>query len=126
LGTSIAPAGRAKEGKKCMRVTLYWPEGKEEVMEINGGQLIRIPLEVGKKVKALIEPAPGFDAGEGKGKRVETTVEGGVVGLILDARGRPLVLPHDPGLRVKKLSEWVAALDIYPAKEYGELLARNT
>ena len=125
LGTSIAPAGRAKEGKRCMRVTLYWPDEKEEVIEVNGGQLIRIPLEVGKKVNALIEPAPGFDAGEGRGKKVEATLEGGVVGLIFDGRGRPLVLPQDPALRVKKLSEWVEALDVYPAAPYRALLERN-
>ncbi|MEO0140436.1 MAG: glutamate mutase L [candidate division WOR-3 bacterium] len=123
LGTSIAPVGRVKEGKKCMRVTLKWPDRKEDVFEVNGGQLLRVPLEVGKKIEAIVEPAGGMDVGEGKGKRVETTLEGGVVGLILDGRGRPLILPQDPALRVSKLSEWVEALDVYPKKEYQELLA---
>ena len=61
-----------------------------------------------------IEPAKGFDVGEGKGKRVEREVEGGVVGIILDGRGRPLALPQEKSERIQKLKNWIEALEIYP------------
>ena len=39
---------------------------------------------------------------------------GGVVGVIIDCRGRPLVLPEDREERVRKLTEWNDALGVYP------------
>jgi hypothetical protein len=64
----------------------------------------------------MITPARGFDVGAGKGKELEATLEGGTVGVIIDGRGRPLQLPADKKERVRKLSEWNKALNIYPTK----------
>jgi hypothetical protein len=76
-----------------------------------------IPLDLGEEAKAKINPAKGFDAGEGSGKTVERTVHGGVVGLILDGRGRPIALdPADPA-RVDKIRTWTGALNAYPSNE---------
>jgi hypothetical protein len=52
--------------------------------------------------------------GQGKGKRVRGTANGGLVGIVIDARGRPMELPEDPIERVRKLSEWLVALNVYP------------
>jgi len=42
-------------------------------------------------------------------------LEGGVGGLIIDARGRqPFFLPSDTENRIRKLVEWYKALDVYP------------
>jgi hypothetical protein len=39
------------------------------------------------------------------------------VGLILDGRGRPFNLSTlSAGDRVRKLKEWMTALDVYPAQ----------
>ncbi len=62
-----------------------------------------------------VTPARGFDAGAGPGKPFESTLTGGVVGLIVDTRGRPFVLPTDESERVKRLDKWAAAFDAYPA-----------
>jgi hypothetical protein len=50
---------------------------------------------------------------------IEKRVEGGVVGIIIDARGRPLALPEDDTERRRKLVDWMIALDMYP-KAYLE------
>jgi hypothetical protein len=39
-------------------------------------------------------------------------LEGGVVGIIVDARGRPLQLPSDDALRRRKLIEWLIAFGL--------------
>jgi len=109
LGTCIAPAGLGKEAASCLRVTI----GDTE-KEVRFGEMALIPLGVGEKEKALIEPARGFDVGEGKGKKLEAEVEGGVVGVIIDGRGRPLSLPGAPEKRTENLNEWNRALGIYP------------
>jgi hypothetical protein len=52
--------------------------------------------------------------GAGPGKPIEAEVEGGVVGIVIDARGRPLQIPADRAQRVARLTAWVRALDVYP------------
>jgi len=46
---------------------------------------------------------------------IETELEGGVVGTIIDARGRPLVLPEDPKKRREHLDKWFSELNLYPS-----------
>jgi uncharacterized protein (TIGR01319 family) len=113
LGTAVAPVGEAKEGARCMKVLISLPGGKSEAFELPFGALRRVPLEAGEKAEVTVEPAGGFDVGAGRGKTLKRTLEGGVVGLIFDARGRPFRLPEDPAARIAKLSEWSVAMDLY-------------
>jgi hypothetical protein len=39
---------------------------------------------------------------------------GGVVGLVIDTRGRPLEIPAETQPRVAQLTKWQSALDAYP------------
>jgi len=111
LGTCIAPIGEAKLGAKC--VTVKMANGEERT--VNFGDMVLIPLAKGEKVKAVIDPEKNFDIGIGRRKRIEVEIEGGVAGVIIDARGRqPFKLPDDPKQRVEALSKWANALNIYP------------
>ncbi len=115
LGSSVCAVGEGKEGTTpCFKIKITRPSG--EVLEgtVNAGQMALLPLPVLEKARAVIEPSRNFDLGAGKGKVLETEVEGGVVGVVLDGRGRPLVLPEDRAKRVQKLQEWNKALNIYP------------
>lgn len=114
LGTCIAPAGTGTEGKNCISIETFMPDGASSKNEINSGQMLVIPLPDGQRAKVNIQPRSGFDVGAGNGKRIETEVTGGVVGIIIDARGRPLKLPKDNEQRMKKLQEWYAAMSMYP------------
>ena len=111
LGTCIAPIGNAKKyGSSCITVSY-----NGNTKEIKYGEMALIPLGVGEKMKIKVKPEKNFDMGEGNGKEVTKEVEGGVVGLIIDARGRrPFTLPEDNKLRVEKLTEWNKVLGIYP------------
>ena len=53
----------------------------------------------------------------GKGKPASKKVTGGVVGLVLDGRGRPFTIPAEPAERIQKLNEWHRALEVYPTRE---------
>ncbi len=114
LGTCIAPRGIAKEGDSCVEVKLEMPDGKIETRSLNFGQIVIVPLDVDQKARATIHPTRKFDAGGGRGKEIHAEINGGVAGVIIDARGRPLVLPGDRSERVRKLTEWNNALDVYP------------
>jgi hypothetical protein len=73
-----------------------------------------VPLGVGEKAKVFAKPKWGFDLGEGDGKEIETEVDGGVVGIVFDTRGRPFTLPADSAQRVELVKSWYKAMDLYP------------
>lgn len=111
LGTCIAPVGNGKEGRPCVTVSL-----EDKKIEVNYRDMVLIPLGVGEKKEAIITPTKSFDVGAGKGKQLKTLVDGGIVGLIIDARGRPFELPEDDSKRIELLTRWNNALAIYPEK----------
>ncbi|HEV8481164.1 MAG TPA: glutamate mutase L [Candidatus Eisenbacteria bacterium] len=116
LGTVIAPVGRGKEGQSCLKVRVEGPDGVKEA-EVRYGDMALLPLpEDGEaRVKVTADPERGFDLGAGKGKPVTREVRGGVVGLVIDARGRqPFELPADPKKRIERLRMWNKTLGIYP------------
>ena len=73
-------------------------------------------LKEGEKEEIEITPAKQFDLGEGKGRKLVKEVTGGVVGLVIDARGRPLDLKEGKGREplAERLSKWNKAFDAYP------------
>ncbi len=126
LGHSVTPVSDKpmKDGKLMAKVHLEMPDGNKKDVEIRWGDLFKIPLGVGKTAKAVIEPVKNVDVGAGKGKVLETELQGGVVGLMFDGRGRPLIMPENPKERVDKLSRWVKSLEVYPEEPYNKLVGR--
>ena len=109
LGTVVAPKGQMREGEAALTFRLGG-ERKEESGELSFGELAVVPLEAGPPASLEVRPARGLDVGAGKGRALEAKVSGGVVGLIFDARGRPLSLPAEEGLRREKLGAWLGAI----------------
>ncbi len=120
LGSCIVPIGKAKEGKHCLDVHLEPESGPAQDIKMEFGSLKLIPMPVGEKAKVQIKPVKGFDIGAGSGKILETEVMGGVVGVIIDCRGRPLALPSDESQRRYKLCEWLSEMRVYPEDAIAE------
>jgi hypothetical protein len=120
LGTCIAPAGESREGKEMLSYKFEFPDGRKEEGKLMYGEMKLLKLGFDEKsnlplkANAKLEPAGKLDLGEGPGKDVERSVSGGVVGIILDGRGRPFQVPTDDTKRVNKLIEWMTELNIYP------------
>jgi uncharacterized protein (TIGR01319 family) len=114
LGTCIAPRGQGKPGKPCFTYRIEGPH-LQDSGEVACGQMRLVPLGTEQSARVSIEPARGFDVGEGPGRRVEREARGGTVGLILDGRGRPLELPIDRRVSRPQMQAWVEALALYPA-----------
>lgn len=113
LGTCVAAKGEGKPGKACFKYSISGSTLNESgVMKF--GEIKLLPLGPDETATVVIDPERGFDFGAGPGKRVERTVRGGTVGLILDARGRPLQLPEDRKVGQAMIASWVKAMDLYP------------
>ena len=120
LGSVIAPRGVSKEpGEVVMDVEMEMPDGETIKEEVKWGEVKRIELGERQTAEVRIHPRGHFDVGGGGGREVIEKVEGGVVGVVLDGRGRPLILPEGENERKQKLLEWFTALDMYP-KEFLE------
>jgi hypothetical protein len=122
LGTCVAPVGEAKAGKPLCNYEITFPDGKLEKGTLMGGEMKLLPLGLDTasnlplKAKIVMEPERGIDCGSGKGQKRDATLYGGVTGIILDGRGRPFNLSELAAQdRVRKLKEWMLALNIYPA-----------
>jgi uncharacterized protein (TIGR01319 family) len=113
LGACVAPRGSGKPGRPCFRFSLR-AGTRQESGELPVGDVRLIPLGEDERALVTVEPERGFDCGEGPGKRVEREVRGGTVGLILDARGRPLVVSSARDQSRPRVAVWVEALDLYP------------
>jgi uncharacterized protein (TIGR01319 family) len=113
LGTCIAAKGHGKPGKTCFSYAIKG-ESINESGEIDYGDIRMFPLALGDTATVTVEPTKAFDLGNGPGKRVVREVRGGTVGLVLDARGRPLVLPEDQKECKRLVERWVSTLELYP------------
>ncbi len=119
LGTCIAPAGTSKKPGPIMKYTIELPDGKVSgTLNSLEMKLFKLGVQengLPKKVKATFEPERHYDVGAGHGNKVEREIEGGVVGIILDGRGRPFDLSSlSDEDRVSYLKKWMIELDIYP------------
>jgi hypothetical protein len=104
LGTVVAPVGRARPGDVIMRVKITFEQGGELELEAKYGSLEVLPLRLGEKATLELKPRRGISVGR-VGKAVE--VNGGIIGLVIDARGRPLNLPADPEDCRDKVQQWL-------------------
>ena len=57
-----------------------------------------------------------MNIGSGMGEPINTIIYGGVVGIILDGRTRPISIPKDSNSRLKHLNNWSKAVNEYPEK----------
>ena len=116
LGTCITPVGKAKAGAIVLTAEFSMPDGNKIRHELKKDELFRIDAPY-EPIKAVLTPSNKMDIGAGKGEPIETTVYGGVVGLILDGRNRPITIPTDSENRLVALKNWSEAVNEYPKQD---------
>lgn len=109
LGTVVCPIGRGRPGRKVLSYQLEMEEtGQQLSGEIESGQIKVIPLGPGQFGKLSLRPERGYDVGFGTlGRSGSLRVSGGTVGVIIDARGRPLILPAERDMQVEVNQRWL-------------------
>ncbi|MBN1287988.1 MAG: glutamate mutase L [Anaerolineae bacterium] len=128
LGTVLAPVGRPRSKQTAMQVTLYSMrpdeaaasngrgrrrrKDKEEErrslsVKVRAGGIAVIPLAPGARARVVVKPHRRWDIGAGPGKEMSFVAEGSVLGLVCDARGRPLELPDKMEDRARLYPRWV-------------------
>jgi predicted DNA-binding antitoxin AbrB/MazE fold protein len=116
LGPCISLTNTGKHGTNCLDYVITYTNGNKIEDSLLLGELKVFDLKDGEKAEVEVTPARQFDVGEGSGKKIVKEIKSGVVGLVIDARGRPLDLKEGKGRKplAEVLSKWNKAFDAYP------------
>jgi uncharacterized protein (TIGR01319 family) len=116
LGTCIAPIGNVKSGTIVMKAKFTFSNGDIIEKDLKKNELYRIEAKY-EEIKAELIPHKKMNVGSGIGEPIKTTIYGGLVGIILDGRDRPISIPNDSKDRLSYLKDWSEALNEYPLKD---------
>ncbi len=110
LGTVIPVLSEAAEGVMILKVNVSLGSGKSYDVDIPKGALRRLIISPGESVTLTLEPFPEADVGEGPGVTRRIDVKSGALGVVIDARGRPVVLSEDADERLEQIRHWLWTL----------------
>lgn len=110
LGTVVSVIASANYGDQVIRARLAYEDGTEARAEVKFGGLEILPLPSGQSARLSMQALHRADVGLGPGKNGSITVTGGALGVVIDARGRPLNLPSDPVRRRELMKRWSYAV----------------
>lgn len=106
LGWVVVPTGKGQPGQKALTVRIESEQKTVYEGDVEYGTLEVFVLEHGRS-QVTLTPSRRFDIGFGPGKSNTVTLPGGEVGLVVDARGRPLQLPQDTIARRSLIRQWL-------------------
>ncbi len=118
LATCVVTLGGSRVGEPVAEVELITVGGSHERVQVTYGEIARLPLPPGRFAQVKVRPAAGVRVGQAAaGEPVESDpaeVPGSLLGLVIDARGRPLRLPEDGAERRRLIWSWLHALGVEP------------
>ncbi|MBM4422095.1 MAG: hypothetical protein FJ030_01725 [Chloroflexi bacterium] len=106
LGAAVSLVGEGRPGQEAVRVKASLPTGEKIDQKITFGSLEVVHMPPNVDVKVSIQPSGAFDAGFGRGASKTIAINSGAVGLIVDARGRPIGIPTAADKRYEAVSKW--------------------
>ncbi len=112
LGTCVVPFGQLQPGQVALTVGVEYTNGRQHKVDVMTGSIEVVPLRPNEQALLTLFPAPGVDVGLGPGERARAAeeIDGGLVGLIIDARGRPFAIPTDEAERQARIMQWMQAI----------------
>jgi hypothetical protein len=106
LGTIVSVVASANYGQQVLRAKMTYSDGTDARADVKFGGLEILPLQSGQSARLSLQPINRADAGLGPGRSGSITVTGGALGVVIDARGRPLKFPSDPVRRRELIKKW--------------------
>ncbi len=111
LATVITPISNVRLGTPILRLRVTYESGDETSFDIKQGALEALPIPLGEAAKLRLQPLHRSDVGMGgPGRGGSVRVVGGVLGVVIDARGRPILLPRDSTRRQDLYKKWLWTL----------------
>lgn len=111
LAKVITVSSNAKIGTKLANVIMEFEDGSKSEITIEQGMIYRLPVQTGRKVKIRIEPKSKLEI-DSTGITRGLLIQSGLCGIIIDARGRPLIFIKDDIRRKEIYKKWIDNLEI--------------
>ncbi len=111
LGTVIAPVGITKRGTTILNLQITYEDGRKLSREVKFGSIEVLPLAYREKASIRVQPLHRFDVGMGPGQGGSLQVVGGVLGVVIDTRGRPLNFSTDLTQQRARMVKWMQSLE---------------
>lgn len=111
LATVVNITSRARRGVTVSVARLDYSDGHTAEVEVKQGSIAVLPLPSGSKAQLYLKPVRRTEIEEVDSSAEPVLVNGGVCGVVLDARGRPLKMPADEQHRIALLKEWESLLN---------------
>ncbi len=116
LATCVVALGEKRPGKVALLAELTPLRGAKQQVKVRHGEIVCLPLPQGTKAQLTLRPTGGVRIGRNApGEEVTSDVaaiNGSALGVIIDARGRPLHLPDNPKQRYAQLWKWLVAMGV--------------
>jgi hypothetical protein len=109
LGFVVSPISRTRQGTTILQVRVQYESGHETTIKVEQGNFQSIPIPIGQRARVFLDPLHRANIGYGPGRGTSMQVVGGLFGLVIDARGRPIKLPAKDELRHNLLLKWQGA-----------------
>lgn len=106
LATVVNITSKTRAGSPLLYARLDYADGNSFEVEVKQGSIISLPLAPGATGLLRLRLTSRAEIEELALIREPIKVQGGVCGVVVDARGRPIVLPEDQGRRIELLKEW--------------------
>jgi len=116
LATVVTTLGEGRAGELAVEAELRVEGGATHTVRVAHGEIARLNLPPGRYGTLTLRPAGGVWIGSNApGAEVSSelaAIHGSALGVVIDARGRPLRLPEDAQARQQALWSWLMALGI--------------
>jgi hypothetical protein len=116
LATCIVPIGSGRAGEVAVEAELKTLGGGTQRISVRHGQIGRLPLAPGSNATLTLRPASGVRIGRNAPGEAAPSdpgkIRGSALGVVIDARSRPLRLSDTPIERQQMLWDWLTALGV--------------
>ncbi len=111
LAAVVVLHGAASMGATAATVTIRKTDGRVREAKVPFGSIALLPLRADERAGLEIKLAPQFRIGSSERGAIVSTapgreITGGALGLIIDARGRPIHFAPDQPAREKQVADW--------------------
>jgi hypothetical protein len=111
LGAAVIVQGHGNPGAMAAKVKLRKRNGQVRETTVAWGSIALLNLRADEQATLEIQLQSGFKIGSSKAGALVSTAEGtyisgGALGLIIDARGRPIKFAEDTEARMAQVTDW--------------------
>jgi hypothetical protein len=111
LATVVSVDSSLRAGSQVLLARMTYKDGKVRETAVKQGSLAVLPLRTGEDAVLDLELSRLAHVENSELAETHFKVNGGLCGLVIDARGRPIKLPNNPNIRGELFSRWNSMLN---------------